>query len=85
MVNESVQKCANIHLSELFQHQGEDPEVQNYLGCSGSMGWGRAEVQQQHVGEEEEESEVHDDVAEEHGDRSAPEAAPAAEQETPPD
>lgn len=85
MVNEPVQKCADTHLSELFQHQGENPKVQNYLGCSRSMGRGRAEVQQQHVGEEEEESEVHDDVAEEHGDRSAPEAAPAAEQKTPPD
>lgn len=79
MVNEPVQKRADIHLSELFKHQGEDPEVENYLGCSGSEGRGRAEVQQQHVGEEEEESEVHDDVAEEHGDGSAPEAAPAAE------
>lgn len=76
---------ADIHLSELFQHQGEDPEVEDDLGRSGSLRRRRAEVEQQHVGEEEEEGEVHDDVAQEHGDGGAPEAAPAAEQEAPPD
>lgn len=76
---------ANIHLSELFQHQGEDPEVEDNLGHSGALRRRRAEVKQQHVGEEEEEGEVHDDVAKEHGDGGAPKAAPAAEQETPPD
>lgn len=45
--------------------------------------WG-AEVQQEHVGEEEEEGEVHDHVTEEHGDGGAPEATPATQQETPP-
>lgn len=44
----------------------------------------RFEVQKKDVGEEEEKREIHDDVAEEHGDRSAPETAPAAEKEAPP-
>lgn len=76
---------AEIHLSELFQHLGEDPEVEDDLGGSGSLRRRRAEVEQQYVSEQEEEGEVHDDVAQEHGDGGAPEAAPAAEQETPPD
>lgn len=79
------EQSSNNHLPQLLQHQGEDPEVEHELRRSGPEGRRRAEVQQEHVGEEEEEGEVHDDVAEEDGDRSAPEAAPAAEQEAPPD
>lgn len=68
-----------FHLSNFLQHQGEDPEVEHYLWGSGAQGRRRAEVEQQHIGEEAEEGEIHDDIPEEHGDRSAPEAAPAAE------
>lgn len=71
------------HLPQLLQHQGEDPEVEHELRHPGPDGR-RTEVQQEHVGEEEEEGKVHDDITQEDGDGSAPEAAPAAEQETPP-
>lgn len=73
------------HLPEFLQHQGEDPEVEHQLRYSGPIGRGRTEVQQEHIGEEEEEGKVHDDVTEEDGDGSAPEAVPPAEQKTPPD
>lgn len=72
------------HLSKFLQHQGEDPEVEHYLWSSRTKGWRWAEVQQEHVGEEAEEGKVHDDITKEHSDSSAPEATPAAEQETPP-
>lgn len=83
--NGEVHKGFNNHLSQFLQHQGEDPEVEHELRRSRPEGRRRTEVQQEHVGEEEEEGKVHDDITEEDGDRSAPEAAPAAEQETPPD
>lgn len=67
------------HLSKFLQHQGEDPEVEHDLGGSRAKGRRRAKVQQEHVGEEEEEGEVHDDIAKKHSDRSAPEAMPAAQ------
>lgn len=77
--NKRVIGCFDGHLSQFFQHQGEDPEVEHYLRGSRAGGRRWAEVEQEHVGEEEEEGEVHDDITEKHGDRCAPEEAPAAE------
>lgn len=74
-----VTGCFDSHLSKFFQHQGEDPEVEHDLWGSRAKGRGRAKVQQEHVGEEEEEGKVHDDITEKHSDRSAPEAMPAAQ------
>lgn len=68
------------HLPDLLQHQREHPEVERDLGPRRPLR-GRPEVHQQHVGEEEEEGEVHEHVAQEHGHGRAPELPPAREQE----
>ena len=72
------------HLSYLLQHQGEHPEVEHDLGPPGASGRRGPEVQQQHIAEEAQEGEVHDDVPQEHRDRRAPEPVPAPQEETPP-
>lgn len=72
-------KRPQTYLPQLLQHQGKDPEVQDNLCHGGAIwGWG-VEVKEEDVGEEDKESEVHDDVAQEDGYRGTPEAPPAAE------
>lgn len=51
------------HLPDLLAHNGEYPEVQHILSDGRTRGWRRLEVHQQHVGKQQEEEEVHQDVA----------------------
>lgn len=69
------------HLPDLLTHNGEHPEVQNILGDSWTQGWRTLEVHQQHVGKQQEEKEVHQDVAQKRSDGSKPELTPSGHYE----
>lgn len=51
------------HLPDLLAHDGEHPEVQHILRDGWTRGWWGLKVHQQHVGKQQEEEEVHQDVA----------------------
>lgn len=51
------------HLPDLLTHNGEYPEVQHILRDGRTRGRRGLEVHQQHVGKQQEEEEVHQDVA----------------------
>lgn len=64
------------HLPDLLTNDGEYPEVQHIL----RDGWTRLlrlEVHQQHISKQQEEEEVHEDVAQKWGDRCKPELTPS--------
>lgn len=65
------------HLSDLLTHYGEHPEVEHILSDGRARRRRGLEVHQQHVGEEQEKQEVHEDVAQKRGDGREPELAPA--------
>lgn len=69
------------HLPDLLTHNGEHPEVQNILGDSWTQGRRALEVHQQHVGKQQEEKEVHQDVAQKRSDGSKPELTPSGHYE----
>lgn len=69
------------HLPDLLTHNGEHPEVQDILGDSWTQGWRTLEVHQQHVGKQQEEKEVHQDVAQKRRDGSKPELTPSGHYE----
>lgn len=65
------------HLPDLLANDGEHPEVENVF-CDGGTGRRRPlEVHQQHVGEQQEEEEVHENVAQKRGDGREPELSPS--------
>lgn len=65
------------HLSDLLTHDGEHPEIQHILRDGRTGGWGRLEVHQQHIGKQQEEEEIHQDVAQKWGHGCKPELAPS--------
>lgn len=67
----------SAHLPDLLAHNGEYPEVQHILSDGWTGGRRRLEVHQQHVGKQQEEEEVHQDVAQKRGDRCKPELTPS--------
>ena len=69
-------QAATQPLAELLAEQGEGPEVEQQLQGAGRLG---LEVNEQHVGEEQQEEEVADHVAHEGSHRCSPELGPAAQ------
>lgn len=65
------------HLPDLLAHDGEHPEIQHILGDGRTGGWGKLEIHQQHIGKQQEEEEIHQDVAQKWGHRCKPELAPS--------
>lgn len=73
---EALRDRGSVYLSNLFAHNGEYPEIQQELPEGWTLWRWRLEVHQQHIGKQKQEQEVHQDVAEEGGDRRVPELSP---------
>lgn len=50
------------HLPDLLTNDGEHPEIKHILSDGRARGWGGLKVHQKHIGEQQEEEEVHQDV-----------------------
>lgn len=55
--------CVSTHLPDFFTHYGEHPKVQDTFRGGWTRWWSGLEIHQQHVRKEQEEEEVHEDVA----------------------
>lgn len=73
----AVRPSLCTHLPDLLAHNGEHPEVEHVLGDGGTRGRLPLEVHQQHVGEQQEEEEVHENVAQKRGHGREPELSPS--------
>lgn len=64
------------HLPDLLANDGEHPEVEHILSDGRTSGRLPLEVHQQHVGKQQEEEEVHENVAQKWGHGCKPELSP---------
>lgn len=69
--------CLRTYLPDLLTHDGEYPEVQHILSDGRTIRRRGLEVHQQHVRKQQEEEEVHQDVAQKWGDGCKPELSPS--------
>lgn len=65
------------HLPDLLAHNGEYPEVEHIFSDGWTLGRRALEVHQEHIGKQQEEEEVHEDIPQKCGDRRKPELPPS--------